>query len=207
MKRVIIGLLPVFTLLAAVACAGSPGEAPDSISQNESMPRPTATPTAQPRPTVTVPGVSGASVPGVSDEDRLIICNGYLTLVVEDVAGVMETITGLANSYGGFVVSSNSWRDGDRMMGTITIRVDADHFYDAISQMRTLAVEVKLESTSGQDVTEEYIDLEASLKNPEASEQQLLALMQQAGTVEEILKVQQELTRTRGQIEQTRGRM
>ena len=63
------------------------------------------------------------------------------------------------------------------------------------------------ESTTGQDVTEQYTDLDSQLRNLEASEAQLLELMKQAGTVEEILKVQQELTNTRGQIEQIKGQM
>jgi PKD repeat protein len=93
------------------------------------------------------------------------------------------------------------------MMGNISIRVDAVYFNAAIQSLRAMAVEVERETTSGQDVTEEYIDLSARLNNLEASEAQLLNLMEQAGTVEEILEVQREVTKTREQIEQIKGRM
>jgi PKD repeat protein len=137
----------------------------------------------------------------------MIIRSGDMALVVEDVADTIQKITRLADTYEGFVVSSNSWNEGERTMGDISIRVKAARFNEAIDALRQLAVEVTQESTSGQDVTEEYIDLTARLKNLEASEAQLLELMKQAGNVAEILEVQKELTRTRGDIEQTKGRM
>ena len=68
-------------------------------------------------------------------------------------------------------------------------------------------MDVRSETTSGQDVTEEYVDLNSQLTNLEASETQLLALMDKAGSVEDILKVQEQLTTTTGQIEQIKGRM
>jgi len=139
--------------------------------------------------------------------ERMIVRSGYMALVVVDVASAMEQITSLAGTYNGFVVSSNSWQDRDRMMGNISIRVTSEHFNDALAALRALAVEVRSESTSGQDVTEEYIDLSARLKNLEAAEAQLLKLMERAGEVTEILEVQRELVKIRGDIEQTQGRM
>jgi len=73
--------------------------------------------------------------------------------------------------------------------------------------LRELAVEVIREETSGKDVTEEYIDLSAKLRNLEVTEEQLLKLMEKAEKVEDILNVQRELSRTSGEIEQTKGRM
>jgi molybdopterin converting factor small subunit len=139
--------------------------------------------------------------------ERMIIRTGYMTLVVVDVASAMEQITNLAASYDGFVVSSNSWQDQDRMYASISFRVVSERFNDTLKALRALAVEVKSESTSGQDVTEEYVDLTAKLRNLEAAETQLLKLMEQAGEVSDILEVQRELVKTRGEIEQTKGRM
>jgi hypothetical protein len=73
--------------------------------------------------------------------------------------------------------------------------------------LRELAVDVTSERTSSKDVTEEYVDLSAKLQNLEATEEQLLRIMEKAETVEEILNVQRELSRTRGEIEQTKARM
>ena len=132
---------------------------------------------------------------------------GEISLVVVDVAKAIEQISGLAADFDGYVVSSNSWREGDRLAGTIAIRVDAQHFDAATRALRGLAVEVVQESTTSKDVTEEYVDLSAQLHNLEASEAQLLELMKQTGEVAEILDVQRELAKTRGEIERTRGRM
>jgi molybdopterin converting factor small subunit len=139
--------------------------------------------------------------------DRLIIRTGYMTIVVEDVTLSIQQIANLAASYNGYVVNSQSQQDGDRMIATISIRVDAAYFDVAMQAVRNMAVEVTAENTSGQDVTEEYVDLQARLKNLEASEAQLLDLMEHAGTVEEILEVQREVTNTREQIEQIKGRI
>ncbi|GAI25104.1 unnamed protein product, partial [marine sediment metagenome] len=70
-----------------------------------------------------------------------------------------------------------------------------------------LAADVTHEETSAKDVTEEYVDLSAKLKNLEATEEQYLRLMEKAEKVEDILAIQKELSKTRGEIEQTKGRM
>ena len=169
-----------------------------------------------PAPIINIPSPSPAPAPSISSSgsadqswagQRLIIRTANLDLVVVDVTAAMGQIEQLAGTYEGYIVSSNSWKDNDRLMGNIAIRVTAGNFDNAISALHALSVEVKSESTSGQDVTAEYVDLSAKLRNLEASESQLLELMKQAGKVEEILNVQRELVNTRGEIEQTKGRM
>jgi len=130
-----------------------------------------------------------------------------MTLVVNDIQASIDQITRLAESFDGYVVSSSSWREGRRLRGTISIRVLAEHFDEAMSSIGEMAVEISSQTTSSQDVTEEYVDLSAKLKNLEATEEQLLRLMQKAEKVEEILAVQKELSRTREEIERTKGRM
>jgi hypothetical protein len=184
---------------------GGEEEVPPPVIEVPPEPVPTPTPTPAPAP---APASGGDDDYGESwSGERMIIRTGDITLVVSDVANAIEQITGLAESYEGYVVSSNSWRERDRMIGNIAIRVDAQYFDDAIRSLRQMAVEVTQESTSGKDVTEEYVDLSARLHNLEASEEQLLELMKQAGEVKEILEVQRELTSTRGEIEQIKGRM
>jgi hypothetical protein len=221
-KRLLVGLL-LFSLLAgAVACASAkPASVEYSQAGTPESGKAYPAPVATVAPTIAVPPVTVAAPTfgsneiqaGLSDTsqswsgERLIIRTGNMALVVDDVARVLEDITGLASSFDGYVVSSNSWKEGERLAGNIAIRVPAARFDEAVQTIRGLAVEVTSESTSGQDVTEEYVDLNSKLKNLEASEAQLLKLMEQAGKVEEILQVQRELTSTRGEIEQTKGRM
>ncbi len=231
MKRLIVGLLMVFLILGTVACAEaeptpspSPAPAPSPASgksgitvetppseglfggRDSSVPAPVIQIPPAPTPAPT-PEPEGAGYNQAWSGDRMIIRSGYMTLVVVDVASAVEQITNLAATYDGYVVSSNSWQDRDRMMANISIRVDSNFFNEAIRALRAMAVEVRSESTSGQDVTEEYVDLSAKLRNLEAAEAQLLELMKKAGEVKEILEVQRELVDTRDDIERTRGRM
>jgi len=141
------------------------------------------------------------------DIERMIVRTGNMQLVVEDVRTSIDRITELTESLEGYVVSSRSWKEGERLIGAIAIRVPAEDFNYTMSVLRGLAVEVLSESTSSKDVTEEYVDLSAKLSNLEATEEQLLRLMEKAEKVEDILAVQRELFKTRGEIEQTKGRM
>jgi PKD repeat protein len=137
----------------------------------------------------------------------MIVRTGDISLVVNDVSVAIDQVTQTADGFGGYVVSSRVWKERERLVGSIAIRVPAEHFDDAMRALRELAVDVTSERTSSKDVTEEYVDLSAKLKNLEATEVQLLKLMEKAETVEEILDVQRELSNTRGQIEQTKARM
>ena len=207
MKKLVFLSLLLVLVLGTVACGRS--EIPSSIKTGNSGSEqviPTTTPTSMPRPTITVPGGS-VSYDDVSASDRMVIRSAYLSLVVDNVSASVTQISSLANTFGGYVVSSNIGEQQNRLYANISFRVDTNRFNEALQALRNLAVDVRSESTSGQDVTEEYIDLDARLRNLEASEAQLLTLMEKAGTVEEILKVQQQLVNTREDIEQTKGRM
>jgi hypothetical protein len=224
MKKLITVVIVTFILLGMVACASPApytesandryGEgvvvkesaSPPGIAIPEPAPAPTPTPSPTPSPTL-VPAPVEEELGESWATERMIVRTGNMSLVVADVAKAMEEITKLADSLEGYVVSSNSWREGDRLVGAIAIRVAAEQFDYAVGALRQMAVEVNSESTTSKDVTEEYVDLSARLHTLEASETQLLELMKQAGKVEDILEVQRELTTTRSEIEQTKGRM
>ena len=141
------------------------------------------------------------------DIQRMIVRTSNITLMVSDVSTALDKITKLAEDSQGFVVSSNQWKDNGALLGTITIRVPAGEFDNAMSTLRGMADEVTSENTSAQDVTEEYTDLNSTLTNLQATEAQLLEIMKKAVTVDDILAVQNQLTNIQGQIETTKGRM
>ena len=144
---------------------------------------------------------------GAGEIERMIVRTGNMRLVVDDVLDTIDNIIGLADRFEGYVVSSNSWREDDRVYGAIAIRVPAEYFTEAMDLLGEMAVEVKSQDIYSIDVTEEYVDLSARLQNLEATEQQLIRIMEKAEEVDDILDVQRELTDTREEIERIKGRM
>lgn len=139
-------------------------------------------------------------------QDRLIIKTGSLSLVVKDVPEALKAISAFATKNNGFVVHSEINEYNFAPLGTITIRIPSEIFDKGVSEVKQLG-EVKNESVNGQDVTEEFVDLDSQLKNLRAAESQFLGIMQKAVKIEDVLAVQRELTNVRAQIEQIEGRM
>jgi len=230
MKRlmVIVGLLLVVALLVPVSCGRAPSEEEFYVMEQasremeevevfkvtaESYPAPAegggasypSYPAPAPEITLEVPPQEISDVGELTE--RMIVRTGRMWLVVDDVPVALDRIGGLAEDFDGYVVTSKRWQEDERLAGSISIRVPAEHFDTVLRALRGLAVDVTAEDTSSKDVTEEYVDLSAKLHNLEATEEQLLRIMEKAETVEDILNVQRELSRTRDEIERTEGRM
>jgi hypothetical protein len=144
--------------------------------------------------------------------ERLVIRNANLTLVVEDPALSAERIADLAEAFNGFVVNSNVYQTtfAEGVFATqanITIRVPAERLDEALDEIKQDAVEVRSENISGQDVTQEYTDLESRLRNLEAAEEELLEIMGSLTKAEDVLNVFQNLRQVREEIEVIKGRM
>ena len=147
-----------------------------------------------------------------ADTGRVLLMNATLSLVVDDVDARVERITALAQEYGGWVVSAqvSRSRQGDQTRvssGTITVRVDASRLDEVLRLIKEGANEVSSESVSGQDVTQDYVDLSSRIANLEAAEVQLQQIMEDARRTEDVLSVYDELVRVRGEIESIRGRL
>ena len=89
----------------------------------------------------------------------------------------------------------------------MTLRVPAEKFHEVMAQLRKLALEVNHDSTSSEDVTQEYVDLESRLRALEDKAARLEELMQEAEDTEAVLAVYRELSATQQEIEQVKGRM
>lgn len=137
----------------------------------------------------------------------LIIRTGNLGIVVENTDETVAAITSLVNGMEGWVVSSNLYKFGEARRGEMTVRVPVAQFDAAMGQIKALALEVNSESSSGQDVTEEYVDLTARLSNLEATAARVRGFLDEARNVEDALAVNQELSRLESEIEQLKGRM
>jgi hypothetical protein len=144
---------------------------------------------------------------GATEIDRRLVKTGYVTMEVSNITESIAGIARVASDLGGYVVSSNESGDKDITYGQISIRVPSDRFDEALDRLGKLAVKVTNKSTNSQDVTEQYTDLQAQLRNLEATEAQYLEILKKAEKVEDILAVQRELSNVRGQIEQVKGRI
>ena len=135
---------------------------------------------------------------------RIIVRTVEMALEVPDVAESVDAIGDMTEELGGWVVSSDRSR---RHRGSVSVRVPAERLDEAIERLRGMASEVNAEVSTSRDVTDEYIDTTARLKNLKATESALIALLGRTGEVDDLLKVQQELTRVLEQMEQLQGRI
>ena len=143
--------------------------------------------------------------------ERMIIWTGDISLIVKDAEESLEEVEAVAKDLGGYVVNSSSWYQQEQLRARLTIRVPAEGFDTAMARLKDLAIKVESRNVSTQDVTEEYTDLAARLRNLEATETELLELLtevrERTGKAEDVLAVHRELSNIRGQIEQIKGRM
>jgi Domain of unknown function (DUF4349) len=145
-------------------------------------------------------------------QDRLVIKNASLQVVVASPQQTMVTISKMAEDMGGWVVTSSAFQTkinggASATQASLTIRVPAERLTEALAQIKASAVSVDSDTVTGQDVTQEYTDLSSQLTNLEAAEAQLRKIMDAAGKTDDVLAVHKELVRVRGEIEVTRGRM
>jgi hypothetical protein len=121
-------------------------------------------------------------------------------MIVQHPAEVADRITAFAEGLGGYLVSADGGGQ-DATVGTLTIRVPAARFEEARAEIRKLGLRVESEKIDAQDVSRQYVDQDASLRNLRAEEAGYLAIMKQATTVKDMLAVTEQLSEVRGQIE------
>lgn len=144
--------------------------------------------------------------------NRKIIRNADLSLEVDSPAEAQHRITSIAESQGGFVVTSEAKQreHTDPSKRTLDIklvvRIPSEKFGAALDEIKKLASNLPAENVTGQDVTEDFIDLEARIKTQKALELQFIEIMKQARKVEDALEVQRQIAEVRTEIEQLEGR-
>jgi hypothetical protein len=138
---------------------------------------------------------------------RMVIYNAEMDIRVDNFEKARNALEQKAKAYNGYIVQSNSNRyDGEQQSGTMTFRIPQEHFNAFLNDAEGLSVQVNNRHVSGQDVTEEYVDLESRLKSKKAVEERLLDFMKQAQKTEDLLKISSDLADVQEQIEQIAGR-
>jgi hypothetical protein len=197
------GRAAVPTPLAQVDRAGAPAAAPEMMSE---APMEAPAPANDATANYAESGSTAASV------ERIVIQNADLSIVVADPAAKMKAIEQMAENLKGYVVSSNLYQTNTSTNvkvpeGQITIRVPVESLDEALDTIKSDTIEVQSENRSGQDVTKDYVDLQSRLKNLEATEAQLVKIMENADKTEDVLNVFNQLTSIREQIEVVKGQI
>ena len=211
-------------MLVLNACGGAPAAPEDEFFYVEEAPAATEAPAeAMPEPQQDAAAESESVLKdgsvyetGVENElpvtTHLIIKNADMRLLVEDSDIAISRITQAVGDSGGYIISSRVWNqthlDGKNYKyATITMGVPVIAFERTLNRLRDLSLEVLDETASGEDVTDQYVDLQSQLINLEATRERIKSFLDQAQTVEEALLINQQLSEIERQIEEIKGRI
>lgn len=156
---------------------------------------------------------SGIGIPPVSSniapterQDRLVVQESSMSLLVKDVREMGDKVIEKAKEVGGFMISSSLTTPEDAPYASISVRVPADKLKEALDYYRNLAVKVASENLYGQDVTDEYVDIEARLESFAKIKAKYEEILDQAVRVSDLLEVNRELVNLQDQIDALKGR-
>ncbi|UOQ95295.1 DUF4349 domain-containing protein [Halobacillus shinanisalinarum] len=154
-------------------------------------------------------GSTQAETDEINQSDRKVIYTANLRIEVKDYQQSIDEIQAQVSERGGYIVGSN--RSGDSgegsVNGHVTARIPQGEFREFMQLVEQGSSKVLESSISGQDVTEEYVDLESRLKSKRVVEKRLLSFMEQADKTEDLLKISNDLATVQGKIEEIQGRM
>lgn len=155
---------------------------------------------------VPVPAATQAGS-GTAGIETKIIKTAYLTVEVKDVPGTVDSLKGIATAKGGYVSSTNVQKNSNNLMtGTVILRIPQAEFENTLTGVKALGT-VKSVSTGGEDVTEEYVDLQAQRTSYQNQLAQYNAIMKQSTKVEDIIKVQEQIDRVQTELNRLDGRL
>src|SRR5438132_14374982 len=134
--------------------------------------------------------------------DRNLILTAKIDMRSKDPWATSDRAQAIATGLGGDVLNLSQSGTADSRTASLTIRVPSSRFGDALQQLKSLEGEVQTSGVSAQDVTDQFIDLQARLTAKQAEEQRYIAILNRANTIDEILKVDASLGNVRTQVEQ-----
>jgi hypothetical protein len=201
-----VSILIAAVAMLAVACGASAGASAPAAAGGAAYggENPAAAPAASAAPSAAGRQQADGSVGGDAaafQDGAKVIRTGTLQLEVGDVPRALASARSSILGLHGYIGASQQYRDGDNVVATITYRIPADRWEDALDALRKLGTEVG-EQTDSADVTGQLVDLDARIRNLKASETALVGYISKATKVADVLEIESRLSDVRGQIEQ-----
>ena len=209
-----LAVLSLLLLLAGAACARKAAEEAvgDQAASGVAVPEPPPAP----RPERAFDKQAGAdaaqqAAPSPAATSRKLIKTVDIQMLVADTAKAAREAQLLATSLGGYVANMTAQRQNGLLHYSITLRVPVERLDAALERIRRLGEQIERESVRSEDVTEQFVDLEARLTTLRATERELLELLSEARErgqkLEDVMAVYRELTEIRTSIEQIQGQL
>lgn len=156
-----------------------------------------------PVPAAISPPTTGSDTP----VDTKIIKTADITIEVKDVTGSVDQLKALVTANGGYLSSSNIQTDyNNQLSGTVVLRIPAAQFDTTLDGVKAIGT-VKSVSTQGEDVTEEYVDLQAQQTSYRNQLAQYNEIMKKAVNVSDVIEVQQQIDQIQTQLDRLEGRL
>lgn len=143
--------------------------------------------------------------PQAGVRDRLVVENSYLSLLVENVVEVKDKVVEYAQANGGYMVQASVSNPEDQPTATVTIRVPSAKLNEALVFFRTLSVKVVSEELDGQDVTDQFVDIDKHIATLEQTKSRFEAILASAQEISDITNLNQQLISLQSQIDSYRG--
>ena len=173
----------------------------------ESLVRLDAPSTGAPAAAAPAPGTQAAPTGASTADGARVVKKGSIALVVQDdaVTPTLTRVQGFAKAAGGVVATASTQESGPTPSGSVVLRVPVEAFEQVVAQVRGMGADVRSATTSGQDVTAQYADLQAQLRTLTAARERFLTILERANSIGDVLSVQQRVDGVTGQIDRLQG--
>ena len=159
--------------------------------------------------------LDNSMVEGLADEgsemiatNRMIIHKAQLQLNVKSFEKARVSIEKKVSEYGGYIVESNVYRENEKSVnGRMTVRIPEEYFQTFLTDAEGEAADILERIVTGEDITEQYVDLESRMKSKRVVEERLLEFMGNAEKTEDLLKISSDLAGVQEEIEIIVGQM
>jgi hypothetical protein len=213
--KVITLMIVCIAVVAAAGCTGIPATALEKSSSpqssnvyaSDSAVRSESAGGAAPVPVPTPAPTSALSSSSSSGIDTKIIKTAYITIEVKEVTGSVDQLKNMVTAKGGYLSSSSISKGyNDRLSGTVVLRIPQAEFENTLAGVKAIGT-VKSVSTQGEDVTEQYVDIQAQKTSYQNQLVQYNEIMKKAVKVSDVIEIQQQIDRVQTELNRLEGRL